>query len=154
MRPCEVRNHPGELPMPRRLRLLPIVLASIPLSFAACGGPGTEDTATTSSNASAEAKTDAVKNDQNKKGVPLEDVTPVSGVDPRKQIDIVKEEEQGGEAQSGGTQFDYLWQTPKSKPQPDEPVEVAVPTGLNALTPVVYVPAANPVTKAKLELGK
>jgi cytochrome c peroxidase len=31
---------------------------------------------------------------------------------------------------------------------------VDVPTGLNALTPVVYVPAANPITKAKLELGK
>jgi cytochrome c peroxidase len=140
--------------MQRRLRLLPIVLASIPLTFSACGGPGAEDTATTSTSTPGETKTGASQEGAKNATTPPEDVTPVSGIDPKKQIDIVKEEVQGGEAQSGGTPFDYLWQPAKTAPAPDEPVDVDVPTGLNALTPVVYVPAANPITKAKLELGK
>ena len=36
----------------------------------------------------------------------------------------------------------------------DEPLPVAVPTGLQPLTPKVVVPAANPMTKGKDELGK
>lgn len=140
--------------MSRRVRLIIVILSALPLSLTACGGPGAEDTATTSTPTPGAAKSGSSEGGTRTINSPPEDVTPVSGVDPRKQIDIVKEEVQGGEAQSGGTPYDYLWQAPKAAPAPDEPVEVAVPTGLNALTPIVHVPAANPITKAKLELGK
>ncbi|MGC8643175.1 MAG: cytochrome-c peroxidase [Isosphaeraceae bacterium] len=49
---------------------------------------------------------------------------------------------------------DYLWE--ESNPQliKDEPLEVKVPAGLQPLTPGVVVPAANPITKGKYELGR
>ena len=36
----------------------------------------------------------------------------------------------------------------------DEPLAVTVPLGLPPLTPKIYVPAANPITKGKYELGR
>jgi cytochrome c peroxidase len=86
--------------------------------------------------------------------VTAERVTPVPRIDPKAQVDVVKEETEGGEATGGPTPFDYLWQPPKSDPSTDEPLEVEVPTGLPPLTPAVYVPMSNPMTKAKWELGR
>jgi cytochrome c peroxidase len=86
--------------------------------------------------------------------VAAERTTPVPRIDPKAQIDIVKEETQGGEASQGPSPFDYLWQAPKVEPIVDEPLTVDVPLGLQPLTPAVYVPLSNPLTKAKWELGR
>lgn len=86
--------------------------------------------------------------------VPAEKVTPSSGIDPRAQVDVVREEVKGGESSEGPTPFDYLWQPAKLAVETDEPMEVEVPGGLPPLTPGAYVPLANPITRAKWELGR
>ncbi len=48
----------------------------------------------------------------------------------------------------------YLWQAPKPELISDEPLQVTVPAGLQPLTPKVVVPAGNPITKGKYELGR
>ena len=48
----------------------------------------------------------------------------------------------------------YLWQVPKPELISDEPLQVTVPAGLQPLTPKVVVPAGNPITKGKYELGR
>jgi cytochrome c peroxidase len=144
--------------MTRNVRWLPGWLV-VPL-LAGCGGAGTgpapvapvtaqpapasEPAATTGGGPSAGAT----------QGVPAERTTPVQRIDPKAQIDVVKEETRGGEATGGPTPFDYLWQPPQVDPSTDEPLEVDVPLGLQPLTPAVYVPLSNPLTKAKWELGR
>ena len=49
---------------------------------------------------------------------------------------------------------DYLWQHPNLDLISDEPMTVTVPAGLQPLTPKVVVPASNPITKGKYELGR
>jgi cytochrome c peroxidase len=49
---------------------------------------------------------------------------------------------------------DYLWQHSKPELISDEPMTVTVPAGLPPLTPKVVVPACNPITKGKYELGR
>jgi cytochrome c peroxidase len=49
---------------------------------------------------------------------------------------------------------DYMWEEPKAELIKDEPLVVKVPAGLQPLTPKVVVPAANPITKGKYELGR
>jgi cytochrome c peroxidase len=49
---------------------------------------------------------------------------------------------------------DYLWQRPNPELIKDEPLTVNVPLGLQPLTPKVVVPASNPITKGKYELGR
>jgi cytochrome c peroxidase len=49
---------------------------------------------------------------------------------------------------------DYLWQQSRTELIKDEPLPVTVPIGLQPLTPKVVVPAANPITKGKYELGR
>src|SRR5271157_5635915 len=48
----------------------------------------------------------------------------------------------------------HLWQAPKPELIADEPLQVKVPAGLQPLTPKVVVPACNPITKGKYELGR
>lgn len=48
---------------------------------------------------------------------------------------------------------DWIWMPPQTKPV-EEPLAVDVPLGLQPLVPNSVVPAANPMTKAKYELGK
>jgi cytochrome c peroxidase len=79
--------------------------------------------------------------------------TPNSGINPRQQVDVVREEVKGGEATQGPSPFDYLWQPAKEEPK-DEPLTVEVPLGLQPLITGANVPPANPLTKAKFELGK
>ena len=68
---------------------------------------------------------------------------------------MVKEEVKGGEATADtATPYNYLWLPPNEEAIQDEPLVVTPPKGLDPLTVNISVPAANPITKAKLELGK
>jgi cytochrome c peroxidase len=49
---------------------------------------------------------------------------------------------------------DYLFQPSRAELIKDEPLPVTVPLGLQPLTPKVVVPASNPITKGKYELGR
>ncbi len=80
--------------------------------------------------------------------------TPARSIDTKQLSDVVKEEVKGGESSEGPTPFDHLWQPSKAALIKDEPLVVTVPLGLPPLTPKVYVPAANPITKGKYELGR
>jgi cytochrome c peroxidase len=88
------------------------------------------------------------------KGDTAQLTTPSRAVDPAQLVEVVKEEVAGGEATKGPTRFDYLWTPPKAELIKDEPLAVTVPAGLQPLTPKIFVPAANPITKAKYELGR
>ncbi len=132
-----------------------LVTLVLPVAMLGCGGTGTETptpppmppvNVTVTPGPGADGK--AVM-----QGVPAKSVTPTSGINPKAQIDIVKEEtSQGGEAAVGGSPFDYLWQPAKDTPAADEPLNVDVPAGLPAVA--AFVPHANPLTKAKWELGR
>ena len=78
--------------------------------------------------------------------------TPDRRVDTKQLVDVVKEEVKGGESSGPPTPEAYLWLPADVKLVKDEPMEVAVPNGLPAL--IARVPASNPMTKAKVELGK
>ena len=80
--------------------------------------------------------------------------TPARSVDTKQLTDVVKEEVKGGESSEGPTPFDHLWQPSKAELIKDEPLTVTIPAGLQPLTPKIYVPAANPITKGKYELGR
>ncbi len=80
--------------------------------------------------------------------------TPARSVDTKQLTEVVKEEVKGGESSEGPTPFDHLWQPAKAELIKDEPLAVTVPLGLQPLTPKIYVPAANPITKGKYELGR
>jgi cytochrome c peroxidase len=80
--------------------------------------------------------------------------TPARSVDPKQLIDVVRGEVKGGEATEGPSPFDHLWQPPKLDLIKDEPMNVTVPVGLQPLTPKIYVPVSNPITKGKYELGR
>jgi cytochrome c peroxidase len=80
--------------------------------------------------------------------------TPARSIDTKQLTDVVKEEVKGGESSEGPTPFDHLWQPPKTELIKDEPLAVIVPVGLQPLTPKIYVPASNPITKGKYELGR
>ena len=80
--------------------------------------------------------------------------TPARSIDTKQLTEVVKEEVKGGESSEGPTPFDHLWQPSKAELIKDEPLAVTVPVGLQPLTPKIYVPAANPITKGKYELGR
>jgi cytochrome c peroxidase len=135
--------------MHRRLEAFASLGFACSLLLSGCSGSGGELTseATTSST----APTGDV---QAQRPIPSKPVTPVPGIDPSKQVDVVKEETQGGEAASGGTPFDYLWQPAKSTPVAEEPFAVKLPLGLPDYIAGVNYPLSNPITKSKIELGK
>jgi cytochrome c peroxidase len=54
----------------------------------------------------------------------------------------------------GPKPLDFLWSAAEGPPPADEPLQVEPPVGLMPLTTGVSVPACNPLTKAKVELGK
>jgi cytochrome c peroxidase len=125
------------------------------LAVAGCGGAGTEPGATanfpeTPVAANATTSGDTVNVPAGDQTAPK--VTPASGIDPKTLVDVVKEEVQGGEMTAGPSPRDYLWQPSSGDLKPDEPLEVNVPAGLPSI--VGYVPASNPMTKAKWELGR
>jgi cytochrome c peroxidase len=79
---------------------------------------------------------------------------PARPVDTKQLTDVVKEEVSGGELSEGPTPFDHLWLPSQRELIRDEPLVVKVPTGLQPLTPRIYVPDANPLTKGKYDLGR
>jgi cytochrome c peroxidase len=91
--------------------------------------------------------------DQAKKGTPSV-TTPARPIDTKQLNETVKEEVKGGELSEGPTPFAYLWTAANPAVINDEPLAVKVPSGLQPLTPKIYVPAANPITKGKYELGR
>ncbi|MBX6315080.1 MAG: c-type cytochrome [Isosphaeraceae bacterium] len=137
---------------------LAALVVATPLALSGCGGAGQEAAAPKAETNESPAATATAKAVTPAEGtgpaVSAPKRTPTSGINPEKQIDVVREEVKGGEATAGPTPFDYLWQPAKQEPSPDEPLEVQVPLGLQPLITNVNVPAANPLTKAKMELGK
>jgi len=73
-------------------------------------------------------------------------------LDTKSLVDVVKEEVKGGEATEGPTPSSYLWAPSDPKLIKDEPLKVTVPIGLNPITS--NIPASNPLTKGKYELGR
>lgn len=57
-------------------------------------------------------------------------------------------------AEESASPTDYLYETPDPTLIDDEPLEVKPPLGLPPLSPVSVVPASNPLTKGKYELGR
>jgi cytochrome c peroxidase len=80
--------------------------------------------------------------------------TPARSIDTKSLTDTVKEEVKGGEAMEGPTPFDHLWMPAKPEKIKDEPLVVTVPAGLPPLAAKITVPASNPLTKGKYELGR
>ncbi len=81
-------------------------------------------------------------------------VTPVRKIDTDSVVAVVKGEVAGGEAAKGPSAENTLWLFPDPGKISDEPMEVAVPKGLGDLIPNNVVPATNPITKGKYELGR
>jgi cytochrome c peroxidase len=126
-------------------------------ALAGCGGAGTEPPAPIEGTPSPVASRAAAVSAPPAKAqggdqAPAQQVTPERVVNPKAVVDVVREEVQGGEAESGGSPLDYLWQSPDPKLVKDEPYTIEPPKGLPAL--LAYVPPSNPLTKAKIELGK
>ncbi len=150
---------------PGRTSFMTLTL-SVPLlsALAGCGGTGAEGPASAAPPppppraAKTENPTPAggvareVAGDKPSGKTEGEVVEPVRKVDPKKAVDVVKGDIAGGEAASPGTPEEMLWQTPDPKSVKDEPYTVTVPKGLPSLVP--FVPASNPLTKGRVELGK
>ena len=140
--------------MPRHPSRLAPALAALaiaaPLALIGCGGPGTEapPTATQSPDKGLASN----PSDPAKDAMPAELTTPDRRLDPRQLIDVVKEEVKGGEATEGPTPLSYLWLPADPSTISDEPYEVVVPLGLDPVA--ATIPASNPITKGKVELGR
>jgi len=79
---------------------------------------------------------------------------PARSIDSSQLSEVVKEEVKGGESSEGPSPFDHLWTPANASLIKDEPLTASVPPGLQPLTPKIYVPASNPLTKGKYELGR
>lgn len=143
--------------MMRLPRFLAPLAVAAPLALAiglgGCGGPGADESRPPDAGQAAGGDKQGQKTATNEKVAP-EDVTPLQRVDTKSVVDVVKEEAKGGEAAEGPTPQNYLFLFPETSKIRDEPLAVAPPKGLPDLVPVLHVPAANPITKAKLELGR
>jgi cytochrome c peroxidase len=134
-------------------RLLASILLASPSLLAGCGGTN-EPTASANPPAAQASAGQATGSAAAASDVTVPERTPTSGIDPKKQVDVVREEVKGGEATQGPTPFDYLWQPAKADDISDEPMEVEAPLGLQGLATNVNVPGSNPLTKGKFELGR
>ena len=92
-----------------------------------------------------------VKGDSRQAGGQTVTVTPDRAVDPKSLVDVVREEVKGGESKAP-TPMNYLWLPTDTSLIKDEPMVVTPPLGLEPIAS--KVPLANPMTKAKVELGK
>jgi cytochrome c peroxidase len=128
-----------------------LVLATPLLLFATgCGGTGNE-TAPPGPNTTPSGAGEAQPQATAKNGSG-ELVTPKQVVDTKSLVNTVKEEVKGGEATLGPTPQNHLWLPAEEGLIKDEPLVVTVPAGLEAIA--AFVPAANPLTKGKVELGR
>lgn len=130
-------------------------LAPALLALGGCGGTGTEkeEVASATSPSGSEGTAAAKTTDKKSADQPAKLVTPDRVVDPKKLVDVVEQEVKGGESAAPSPKGIFWLPTDKSKIK-DEPLTVKVPKGLSPLTLNVNVPASNPLTKAKFELGK
>ena len=130
--------------MPRLPQLIASLIAAAPLVLAGC-----QDTATdTASSSNSAPQGGADQKDQK----PGELTTPGQRIDASKADPVVKGEVEGGESKNPTPiAFLYSDEVDASKIQ-DEPYEIAVPVGLPPVASVI--PASNPMTKGKVELGK
>jgi cytochrome c peroxidase len=80
--------------------------------------------------------------------------TPARPIDTKQLNATVREEVKGGESSEGPSPFAFLWSASNPALIHDGPLTVKVPLGLQPLTPKIYVPVANPITKGKYELGR
>ena len=85
---------------------------------------------------------------------PARSVTPNREINPDSVVDVVEAEVEGGEAEKGPSPEGVLWDFPDESAIADEPLTVEVPIGLPELAANNVVPAANPLTTGKYELGR
>ena len=132
--------------MPRFPLLFASLIAAAPLGLAGCTGDGTQAAPNSPPQV---AGTQTPSKDQQKPG---QEVTPDRKVDTRKVDPVVKGEIEGGESKNP-TPIAFLFseEIDFSKIH-DEPYEIDVPAGLPPVASMI--PASNPMTKGKVELGK
>ena len=127
------------------------------IGMAGCdSGPQNVDTAspvsgsqqTTSSGKATQAEKAQVKESEG------QITTPSRSVDTSQLVNVVKSEVKGGESSEGPTPAEFRWLPSKPDLIHDEPLTVTVPAGLEKLQNKVNIPAANPLTKGKYELGR
>jgi cytochrome c peroxidase len=122
-------------------------LVAAPLLGFGCGEPGMTDKDDAARTAQAPGAVSKGKGSDSQTTV-----TPDRAVDTKALVDVVKEEVKGGESSGGPTPQPYLWLPADLKLVKDEPLKIDPPLGLEPLG--VNVPLTNPLTKAKVELGK
>jgi cytochrome c peroxidase len=133
--------------MPRLPFVLASLLAAAPLGLIGCGGAGTDN----ASQAAPQVVADQPK-PKNKENKPAELTTPDQRIDIDQANSVVKGEVEGGESKNP-TPIRYLFTDEVDlKAIHDEPYEIVVPAGLDPVAAVI--PAYNPMTKGKVELGK
>jgi cytochrome c peroxidase len=126
---------------------------SLALALGGCGGTGNEGGGTPPEGTSRVSVDPNVVKAQGKSDVPQGvPTTPSQKLDTKSLIDVVKEEVKGGEAASGGSPENILWLPPDPKLIQDKPFTATVPAGLPPI--LASVPASNPLTEGKVELGK
>ncbi len=130
---------------PRSRWLAPSLFAASLLAVG-CGGTGND----VAPDAAQGQAGDPPAGQKTRSGV-SELTTPSERVDPKAVVDVVKEEIKGGEATAPKpTPLVLLYAEGDPKLVKDEPLVVPVPAGFPPLLP----PASNPMTVAKVELGK
>jgi cytochrome c peroxidase len=137
------------------MRLLARTLGSAfilaPLIGVGCNG--TDESSLNATQQPTRGKTASSPGDLAKKGDGQQvSVTPDTAVDPKTLTNVVKEEVRGGEATGGPTPLPYLWLMSDESLIKDEPLAVDEPLGLDKIAG--KIPLSNPMTKAKVELGK
>ncbi len=142
-------------PQPFPIAYLARAATAIPLLLAGCGGSGDSGpVATTGTAAPAAGSTPPAAATTRAEQVPAQSVTPNRKIDPKAVVDVVEAEVKGGEASMGPSPEGIYWSFPDTSKIQDEPLVVEVPAGLPELTLGQFVPANNPITKGKFELGR
>ncbi len=138
--------------MRRYLEVFAPLFGAVPvlLALSGCGGSGIEEPAKPPA---AESEAAKPTEEKAKSGGRVDLVTPSRTVDPKKLVDVVEKEVEGGEAASGGSPESVLWLPADNGAIQDEPYTLTPPLGLPASI-AGFVPAADPLTKGKIELGK
>jgi len=142
--------------MPRPVRSLTPWVVAVPVLLAGCSDTGNQTASHPSANPAAPATDTPPQAPASPKAeARAKLVTPNPGVNAQQLVDVVKSETiKGGEQTGGPSPSSVFWMKPDPAKIQDEPMTIEAPLGLNALTPVLVVPAYNPMTKGKFELGK
>lgn len=117
------------------------------VGLAGCGGAGTTESGTDGQGVNLAGNPRALQEQASGVGPKETGPAPDQKLDPKKLAEAVKTE-----AAPSETPQNILWLPPDPKLIQDEPYTAEVPAGLPPLQ--ASVPAANPLTKGKVELGK